>query len=127
METLLSMKFKELQVKYFTKYIEQLPFHRSKELKIIVIDNAGFHSLMKYNIPDNIRILRIPPYSPELNPSEKIWANIKQFYKNLVFESIEDVKNWLSDFVITKMNPTIVKSITHYIRYISAFNDKFII
>ena len=45
--------------------------HRSAELKIIIIDNAGFHSLTKYKIPQNIKLIRIPPYSPELNPSEK--------------------------------------------------------
>jgi len=60
-------------------------------LKIIIIDNAGFHSLTKYDIPENIKLIRIPPYSPELNPSEKIWAYIKQFYKNNVFENIENV------------------------------------
>jgi transposase len=54
-------------------------------LKIIIIDNAGFHSLTKYDIPENIKLIRIPPYSPELNPSEKIWAYIKQFWLYVEF------------------------------------------
>jgi hypothetical protein len=63
----------------FYKYLCALSEHRPNELKILVIDNAGFHSMKNYNIPENIRLIRIPPYSPELNPSEKIWAYIKQY------------------------------------------------
>jgi transposase len=59
---------------------------------IVIIDNAGFHSLKDYDIPDNIRLVRLPPYSPEINPSEKIWAYIKQFYKNHCFENLSEVK-----------------------------------
>jgi transposase len=33
--------------------------------------------MKNYQIPENIKLLRIPPYTPELNPSEKIWAYIK--------------------------------------------------
>ncbi len=82
-------------------------------MKIIIIDNAGFHSLTKYDIPENIKLIRIPPYSPELNPSEKIWAYIKQFYKNKVFENIENVKQWLHEFIKDKLNEGRVESITH--------------
>ena len=54
------------------KYLVEFSKHKPKELKVIVIDNAGFHSLQQYDIPENIRLIRIPPYSPELNPSEKL-------------------------------------------------------
>ncbi len=43
--------------------------HRPEELNLIIIDNAGVHSLQQYDIPDNIKLIRIPTYSPELNPS----------------------------------------------------------
>ncbi len=69
----------------FYEYLIDFSKHRPTELKIIIIDNAGFHSLTKYDIPENIFLIRIPAYSPELNPSEKIWAYIKQYYKNRVF------------------------------------------
>jgi transposase len=39
----------------------------------LTIDNAGFHSLSKYKLSENIRLIKIPPYSPEINPCEKIW------------------------------------------------------
>ena len=99
--------------------------HNTLELKIIIIDNAGFHSLAKYNIPDNIKLIRIPPYSPELNPSEKIWAYIKQYYKNRVFENLENVKLWLHHFVKHNLTEEIVKSITHNHFFLNDFYNVF--
>ena len=98
----------------FYKYIHQLSLHRPHEFKIVVIDNAGFHSLKHYKLPENIRFIRIPPYSPELNPCEKIWAVIKQKYKNRVFETMGQLKDWLRDFIVSNIYPQIVKSITHH-------------
>jgi transposase len=108
----------------FYKYILELSKHRANELMIVVIDNAGFHSLQKFNddIPGNIKLIRIPPYSPELNPSEKIWAYIKQYYKNKMFNSLNEVKLWLAEFVNNKINNHVVKSITHDDKYLDIFN-----
>jgi len=45
----------------FYKYLLEFSKYKPKELKIIVIDNAGFHSLKDYEIPQNIQLIRIPP------------------------------------------------------------------
>ncbi len=67
----------------------------------------------KTNPPGSLIIRRALPYSPELNPSEKIWAQIKQFYKNEFFESLSEVKQWLYDFIKNNLDHNIVKSNTH--------------
>ena len=105
----------------FYNYIVEFSKHRPDELKIIVIDNAGFHSLSKYEVPENIVFVRIPPYSPELNPSEKIWAYIKQFYKNRVFENLENVKLWLHDFIKNNLTTEKILSITNDKLFFDAF------
>ena len=109
----------------FYEYLLAFSKYKPEELKIIVIDNAGFHSLLQYEIPDNIKLIRIPPYSPELNPSEKIWAYIKQFFKNKVFGKIENVKEWLWDFVKQKLSDKLVKSITHHKIFVDNFMCQF--
>ena len=73
----------------FYQYLKDFSLYKPKEIKVIIIDNAAFHSLTKYTLPENIKLIRIPPYSPELNPSEKIWAYIKQYYKNNVFKNLD--------------------------------------
>ena len=56
---------------------------------VVIMDNASFHRKTKlYEIAEHhhIKILFLPPYSPELNPIEKTWANIKRWLrKNLRF------------------------------------------
>lgn len=106
----------------FYKYLVEFSKHRPEELKVIIIDNAGFHSLKQYKIPDNIKLIRIPPYSPELNPSEKIWQYIKHKFKNKVFENIANVKTWLHQFVRNELSKQKVMSIT----YNKLYNDSFI-
>ena len=109
----------------FYKYIVEFSKYKPSELKIIIIDNAGFHSLSKYEIPDNIIFTRIPPYSPELNHSEKIWAYIKQFYKNRVFENLENVKLWLHDFIKNNLTIEKILSITSDNLFLDAFKGGF--
>ena len=109
----------------FYRYLVEFSKHKPKELKIVIIDNAGFHSLKKFDIPDNIKLIRIPPYTPELNPSEKIWHYIKQYYKNKVFRDLAQVKKWLHDFIRNNLNNEIIKSITHNKIYLEAFVNHF--
>ena len=110
----------------FYQYLLEFSKHRPDEFKIIIIDNAGFHSLKKYKIPENIALIRIPPYSPELNPSEKIWAHIKQYFKNKVFENIENVKKWLHEFISNELNINDVKSTTYHKLYVENFISHFV-
>lgn len=109
----------------FYKYLLEFSKYKPRELKIIIIDNAGFHSLKQYEIPDNIKLIRIPPYTPELNPSEKIWHYIKQYYKNKIFENLSNVKIWLHEFIRNNLNPGLIKSITHNNFFENAFKAQF--
>lgn len=60
----------------FEAYLKGFSRYKPKEYKIVVIDNAGFHSTKNIEVPDNIYLLRIPPYNPELNPCEQVWQYI---------------------------------------------------
>jgi hypothetical protein len=108
----------------FEKYLGALSQHRPDELKILVIDNAGFHSTKNISIPDNIKLLNIPPYSPELNPCEQIWHYIKQRFKNQVFKTMQELKNWLYDMV-NSMTTDTIKSICSNRLYLEVFNAAF--
>ncbi len=67
---------------FFIKYLEDFSKHKPEELKILVVDNAAFHSTKGVKLPDNIVLLNIPPYCPELNSAEKIWQWMKKKYGN---------------------------------------------
>ncbi len=44
---------------------------------VLVVDNAGWHTSNGVEVPQNITLLPLPPYSPELNPIERLWAWLK--------------------------------------------------
>ncbi|MDP7179458.1 MAG: IS630 family transposase [Verrucomicrobiota bacterium] len=53
---------------------------------VLVLDQAGWHVAKALEIPPNITLLHLPPYSPELNPAERLWAYLKSHYlSNQVF------------------------------------------
>ncbi len=108
----------------FEKYIQAFSKHKPDEYKIIIIDNARFHTTNKVKIPDNIFLLNIPPYSPELNPCEQIWQYLKNRYKNQLFHDMMHLRKWLWDMV-EAMKPETIKSITGNKHYLKIFNASF--
>jgi len=44
---------------------------------VVIMDQAGWHKARALKVPDNITILFLPPYSPELNPIERLWAYLR--------------------------------------------------
>ena len=106
----------------FSKYLNALSQHNPDEYKIVVIDNAGFHSTKNMSVPSNIYLLRIPPYSPELNPCEQIWQFMKTRFKNQTFENMKMLRKWLHN-ICNKMDAQLIKSITSNHHYLNAFNE----
>lgn len=47
---------------------------------VLIWDQAGFHTAGHLNVPDNITLLPLPPYSPELNPVENLWHYLRSHY-----------------------------------------------
>lgn len=59
---------------------------------VIVLDGAGWHGAAKLVIPDNVSLLPLPPYSPELNPAENIWQYLRQNDLSLrVWQTYDDI------------------------------------
>ena len=104
----------------FQAYLSQMSQHRPDELMILIIDNAGFHSTKNIEIPHNIKLINIPPYSPELNPCEQIWKYIKQDYKNQIFKDMDTLKTWLHN-TVNSMSNEVIKSICSNHHYLNAF------
>jgi transposase len=49
-------------------------------------------------MPDNLFLLHLPPYSPELNPVELLWREIRRkYFHNKIFNSLDDVEDNLAN------------------------------
>ena len=108
----------------FIKYLEDFSKHNPGELKIIVIDNAAFHSTKGIVLPENIVLMPVPPYCPELNPAEKVWQWMKDKIAMKIFDTLETLENKM-DQIIEKLEGDLIKSITGYEFYLNAFYGVF--
>ena len=58
---------------------------------ILQLDNAGWHTPENLPVPDGIRLVYQPPYTPELQPAEHLWPLVDEVLANSYFETIEDL------------------------------------
>jgi transposase len=59
---------------------------------VLLMDQAGWHTSEKLDLPANISIVLLPPKWPELNPTENTWQFIREnWLSNRVFKSAEDI------------------------------------
>jgi transposase len=65
---------------------------RTVNTRIIVLDQAGWHTTGKLRLSDNVSLLALPPKSPELNPAENIWQFLRQTkLSNRIFDGYEAI------------------------------------
>lgn len=76
----------------FQIFLDELSKNKPEEFKVLILDNGAFHKGKALKIPKNIVLLFLPPYSPELNPAELVWLNIKRKMTNKIYKTMEDLK-----------------------------------
>ena len=79
---------------------------------ILVCDGAAWHRAKALEIPPNIQLLFIPPSTPEMNPMEQIWKEIRKLgFRNEIFQTLDKVVVRLCDTICSLSHDTI-QSIT---------------
>jgi transposase len=66
---------------------------------VVVFDNAPSHRPKKIHVREHISCIFLPPYSPELNPAERFFEEIRKSTANQIFETIEDQEVVLAEKV----------------------------
>lgn len=105
----------------FQIFLDELSKENHLELKIIFLDNGAFHKAKRLSIPDNIVLIFLPPYSPELNPAEKVWWVLKREINRSVFRTLEELQKELYLIVKRKVYPEAICSLTGYHIFLNAF------
>lgn len=81
------------------------------EHAVLVLDNAGWHVARALNVPNNVSLLHLPPYSPELNPAERLWAWLRSHHlANRVYADYDDLLRQTDRAWLT-LDPQTIKSI----------------
>ena len=93
-------------------FLEELSKTYPKDQILLVCDGAAWHKSKGLIVPDNIKLLFIPPYTPEMNPIEQIWKQLRSMgFRNEVFKSLNHVLDRLCD-TINELTNDMIKSIT---------------
>jgi len=87
----------------------------SEKIILIVQDRAGWHTSKKVKVPTSIVPEFLPPYSPELQPAERLWCLLDEALVNAHFERIEQLEDVLATRCCTlqKMKDEI-RNLTNY-------------
>ncbi len=76
----------------FENWVEQFLIKELKPGQFVVMDNAAFHRSHKTkDLIESVgcKVIFLPPYSPDLNPIEKFWANMKRWVKGTISDSTQ--------------------------------------
>ena len=85
---------------FFIKHLEDFSKHKPEELKILISDNAAFHSTKDIVLPENIVLMSILPYyCPELNPAEKDWQWMKDKITVKIYDTLDILENKMDDLI----------------------------
>jgi len=94
-------------------FLSEVGARHAHEKMVIVLDGASGHTSSSLSIPENIRLLHLPPYAPELNPVEHLWDELREkFFHNKVFDSLRLLEMHLVKALQNvEKNPDKIKSI----------------
>lgn len=78
-------------------FLAEVAQRHADEFVLMVMDQAGWHLAGELCVPSNMRLLFLPPYSPELNPAEHLWKSLREdCFANHVFTSLDAVETVLA-------------------------------
>jgi transposase len=77
-------------------FLEKVSSRHQDDFILMFMDQAGWHKADALIIPENIKIKWLPPYSPQCNPTEHVWEEVREkWFDNFVFKSLNAVEDTL--------------------------------
>ena len=83
----------EVNIAAMNEHLAEISRHVSDgAIAVLVLDAAGWHTSPRLKLPDNIVLLPLPAYSPELNPVENVWEYLRaNFLSHCVWDTYEAI------------------------------------
>jgi hypothetical protein len=84
-----------------------------ESLNVLVWDGAPAHIAKALQVPGNVLLVRLPPYSPELNPVERLWQDLRQKMGSVLPADLGALKDTLAE-QICRSTPAMLASLCGY-------------
>jgi transposase len=85
-----------LNAEMFQLFVDAFAQAFPESLNILVLDNSGAHTSQRLTLPENVQLVFLPPYCPELNPIERLWRDVKDGLAWQQFTDLEAQQDRLS-------------------------------
>jgi transposase len=83
------MTSEKMNTENMSRFLSQVSKRHPEDYMVMVLDGAPSHKGKELLVPENITLVFLPPYSPELNPAEQIWNRLRrEYFANRVFDSL---------------------------------------
>jgi hypothetical protein len=90
------MLTRQMNTTNMSSFLAQVGAKHRRDFIVMVVDGASSHVCKDLVVPQNIRLLRLPPYAPELNPQEHVWDELREKeFPNRVFSDLPSVLDQL--------------------------------
>jgi hypothetical protein len=97
-------------------FLRQVAADFSDYFILMLTDQAGWHTSKNLELPENIKLIKLPPRSPELNPAEHIWEELREkHFANKAFKDLDEVEDKLCQGLTDlNKNPEKLRSMTNF-------------
>lgn len=111
-----SLVLPEINTEMMSIFLREVASRHPDDFILMFLDRAGWHRAKKLCVPSNMRLSWLPPYSPECNPTEHIWDEIREkYFANCAFQDMNAVEDTLVDALATlEKDPLTVSSLTGF-------------
>jgi DDE superfamily endonuclease len=87
---------RQMNTQRMSEFLVQVSAAHLNDYIIMVVDGASSHVAKDLVVPENMRLLRLPPYAPELNPQEHVWDELREKeFPNRVYADLGSVRQQL--------------------------------
>jgi transposase len=106
----------------FEHFLQLVAAQFPQFLNVIQLDGAPAHIAQAIHIPDNIVLLFQPPHSPELNPIERLWLDLKIDLRGANFANLDQLRLAVRE-ILSYMTPEWIASLTQFPFIMKALSD----
>jgi hypothetical protein len=103
----------------FQLWLDDFAHTFAASFNILVLDNGAFHTAKMLRWPRNVTAVPLPSYSPELNPIERLWRDLKDRLADITVKTLDDLSDTLCH-LIQNYSQAALKSLTGFAYFVQA-------
>jgi hypothetical protein len=90
------LELPSLKAEMFQRFVERFAQAFPDSLNLLPLDHSGAHTAQRLTLPENVRLVFLPPYCPELNPIERVRRDLKDVLAWRQFPTLEVPQDYIA-------------------------------